>query len=899
MDDYEIYCLADPLFYDTLDHRQTAVPDFPLATGPVPEGWVRHATDTWMYYGPADDAPLPAQGWKVHVSARAEDAERALTAVWDYCVPRKITFKFLRSEPVHSMRNSKAASRSGSGKLVTIYPRDEGQLELTLKELNELLHGVKGAYILSDLRYGEGPLYVRYGGFWERKCLSETGARVLAIEDADGRLVPDVRGATFSVPAWVTLPEFLEPHLAARNAVTVTDLPYEIEEALHFSNGGGVYLGRDKPGGERVVLKEARPYAGIDAVGRDAVARLRHERDILDRLAGLDVVPAVLDYFPLGEHHFLVQEFIDGNPLQRLLVQKYPLTRADCSAETIADYTRWVLDMLPRVERAVEALHGRGVVFGDLHPDNILIGGDGRLVLIDFEVATLAVDAARSALAHPAFGAPRDRVGVATDRYALACLCLGLFAPQLTMTLPMHRAKVVRLGEIITEIFPVPRELIDDAVRTIVGEPPEEEATDESASARPGPVPASGPDDFAGWDDWDDWETVGAALHRAILASATPERDDRLFPGDIAQFLTGGGLTFAHGAAGVLWALAETGAGRFPDHEEWLRARASDPDPRCSLGFYDGLHGVAYVLDRLGHRQDALDVVDRCLREQPEQLGLSLFSGLAGIGLNLMHLAESTGERALREAADRIVDQCADRLGGPDDVPEISGGAGPLAGLMRGSAGVALLFLHAYERTGEAAFLDRAADALRQDLRRCITAEDGSLQINQGWRYLPYLDEGSVGIGLVLARYLNHRQDDEFARAVADIRSVARCGYFVQSGLLAGRAGIIAALGMGLRPGSADRDPMLADQIRGLRWHALPYGGGLAFPGDMLLRLSMDLGTGTAGVLFALSTALGPHQTYLPFIGPPGGAGTLATVAAVPDTAERLGPGMSRKEVHQ
>ena len=81
---------------------------------------------------------------------------------------------------------------------------------------------------------------------------------------------------------------------------------------------------------------------------------------------------------------------------------------------------------------------------------------------------------------------------------------------------------------------------------------------------------------------------------------------------------------------------------------------------------------------------------------------------------------------------------------------------------MYGSSGPALLFLHAYERTGDARLLDRAAVALRQDLRRCVTGEDGTLQVDQGWRTLPYLDEGSVGIGMVLARYLAHREDEDF-----------------------------------------------------------------------------------------------------------------------------------------
>jgi hypothetical protein len=48
----------------------------------------------------------------------------------------------------------------------------------------------------------------------------------------------------------------------------------------------------------------------------------------------------------------------------------------------------------------------------------------------------------------------------------------------------------------------------------------------------------------------------------------------------------------------------------------------------------------------------------------------------------------------------------------------------------------------------------------------------------------------------------------------------------------------------------------------------MSYGGHLAFPGDQLLRLSMDLGTGTAGVLLALGAALHDEPVHLPFLGP-------------------------------
>jgi hypothetical protein len=390
----------------------------------------------------------------------------------------------------------------------------------------------------------------------------------------------------------------------------------------------------------------------------------------------------------------------------------------------------------------------------------------------------------------------------------------------------------------------VPQATIDAAVATVTGPA----AADETIPADlPLPGRAS-------------WPEVRTAITRAIVASATPERDDRLFPGDIAQFQPGGGVNLSYGAAGVLYALHRTDAGRFPEYDDWLRKHALDP--AIGIGLYDGLHGVAHVLDDLGYRQDALDVLDRCLATPPAALELGLHSGLAGIGLNLLHFA---GEPGVRTAATRVIDQVADRLGRVDDVPETSGDANPRAGLMFGSSGPALLFLHAYERSGDTGLLDLAETALRQDLRRCSRDDAGMLQVNQGWRTLPYLEEGSAGIALVLDRYLRHRANEELADALTALRRVTRSGYFVQPGLFMGRAGLITA--------AASAGESTGELVRGLDWHALPYADGLAFPGNQLLRLSMDLATGSAGVLLALGTALHDQPVALPFFGPQSAAG--------------------------
>ena len=853
MDDgYEVYCIADPLFYDSMIGPNRSE-SFDAAQRPVPEGWERHTADNWVIMKPVG-ASVPQQGWKIHASACLDNAERILEIVWAYCIPRRIHFKFLASRNVVHMRNAKYAPRGSSGKFVTIYPADVDALGMILHDLGDRLSGEPGPYILSDLRWNDGPLYVRYGGFALRHCLSARGRSVPAIEDPTGALVPDRRDAVFATPPWVSLPDLLVPQLAARNATTVAKLPYRIEQVLHFSNGGGLYDARDQRTGARVVLKEARPHAGLAADGADAVQRLQRERETLERLAGIEGVPTVHDHFTLGEHHFLALEFVEGTSLNKVFADRYPMSKPAAGREQFAAYTKWALRICAQIEDIVGAIHGRGVIHGDVHLFNVIVRDDGRIALIDFEVATNIDEARRPTLGSPGFAAPRDRNGFDIDRYSLACLRLALFLP-LTSMIRLDAGKPEDFVEIITEHFPVPLSFLFEAVQTISGAgSADRDAPRRHTKALP-PLP------FATTG----WVAVRNSIVDGILASATPKRADRLFPGDIAQF-SSGGLNIAHGAAGVLYALAATGTNRYPAGEHWLLERAAAATRGTRLGFYDGLHGVAYVLAELGYRQAALDLIEFCLGEQCDRLGSDLSGGLAGIALNLAHFAGSTGEPSLFEHALRVADMVADRLGAADGVGTISGGDHPYAGLMRGSSGPALMFLRLYEHTGDRGLLQLAATALRQDLRRCIMRDDRSMLVNEGWRAMPYLDRGSAGIGMVLDEYLTHHSDEEFAHAAAAIRRIAQVPFYIQPGLFSGRAGIILYLSRAYRPGQAVWNPDIAAQIQRLGWHRVDYQGHLAFPGEQLLRLSMDLASGSAGVLLALGAAVHEHPVGLPFL---------------------------------
>jgi tRNA A-37 threonylcarbamoyl transferase component Bud32 len=863
---YEQYCLADPFFYDSPRERDPQAL-FPISRRPLPNGWSRAGQGDWLINIPPG-RPVPAQGWKIHVSTCLDNSDEVITRVWEYCVPRGVSFKFLGSRLAVLMRNAKYASRSASGKTVTIYPADESACERILLELDTELAGAPGPYILSDLRYGAGPLYLRYGGFSERFCLDSRGEMTPAIENPAGDLVPDLRSPVFTMPEWVRMPEFLAPHLDARNSVAVTDLEYDLIGALHFSNGGGVYTATDKRTGEQVILKEARPHAGLAADGSDAVTRLRREHDVLMRLSGLGIAPEVRGYFQVGEHDFLAEEFIPGRTLSSFFVERYPLDRPAPDPEATKAYAAWALRICGEVERAAAAMHERGVIFNDVHMFNIIVRPDGTVAFIDFEAASDIDEGRIRTVGNPGFFAPRDRTGFDVDAYSLACLRLAMFMP-LTMLFALDRDKAAQLAAVIATLFPVPERFLDEAVREIT--------RGAARPARPvtGPAaPAEAADAGAGGAGGPCWDRLAADIAGAIRASATPERTDRLFPGDIDQFrVPGGGLGLAHGAAGVLYALSEAVGTRVPEYEEWLVTQAADPPRGTHLGLYDGLAGVAYTLARLGHLDAAVRAARSCLGENWGRLGHGLYGGLSGFALAMIYVGDHAGEPGLADAGMRAAETVA--------APYLAAGrgavgqraaarAGGAVGLLRGASGKALLFIRLYERTGDPAYLNAAETAIDDDLRRCVTDGKGALQVDDGWRTLPYLAGGSVGIGMVIDQFTAHKQLEEFAGAARAIRLAASSGLYVQAGLFNGRAGMIAYLADTRDERGQEAGRRVAGaHVDRLAWHAVRYEGGLAFPGDMLLRLSMDLGTGAAGVLLGAAAALAPRGAALPFFAQP------------------------------
>ncbi|MEV0680200.1 class III lanthionine synthetase LanKC [Actinosynnema sp. NPDC050436] len=867
---YPQFCLTDSMFYERPPAGERE--EFGFS---APDGWTADRGEVWTMVA-RRGARLPAQGWKVHVSTVADSAREVLAAVREHALAHGVAFKFLNDLTTLVVRNGKYADRSGSGKFVTLYPVDVDQLRRTLEDLGDALAGFPGPYILNDARWRDGPLYVRYGGFARRYLSSPDGGRILAISDDTGALVPDIRAPEFVLPDWVPVPDFLTECVKARNDPGPGhEFPFRDVQALHFSNGGGVYRAIDERTGRRVILKEARPHAGVDRAGRDAVRRLQHEWEVLRALAHTGVVPEPIDQLVIWEHHFIVEEHIEGAPLGRVLVARNPLVDVDPDESAVAEFATWALDVLDRVEEALRTVHEAGIVFGDVHPHNIFLRPDGRIAFIDLEGASRVADDAPNRMAAPGYLAPDGRRGVDTDLYAMACLRLNAFTP-LSYVLPLHPAKAGALADNAARRFALPEQHTARIVQVLRDRRP----PDDSDRLAPAPRVTELARRVQAGDI--DWPALRDSITAGILAAADPGSPDRLFPGDIEQF-TSNGIGLAHGAAGVLHALALAGAGRFPEHERWLLDAVRRGRHNGHVGFYDGLHGVAHALAGLGLRDEALDVLDRAMPLRPDELGHNLFDGLAGIGLNLLHFAGLTGDAGLTATAVELGGRIAEGVLEPGERDPRA--ARPRAGLMHGASGRALLLTALHRATGDGGFLDAAETALSRDLDRCAVRPDGSTHVDEGWRLMPYVATGSLGIGLVLREFLRHRDQPAFAEALTRMGRTARSEFIIGAGVFNGRAGFLAFL-------TGDDDPTgaasatAAGHVRRLAWHMTPYRGQVAFPGDQLLRLSTDLATGSAGVLAAMATALDGRGDVLPFLGRTPHQTPPATIPAEPRTTQ-------------
>ncbi|MEZ4363234.1 MAG: serine/threonine-protein kinase [Kofleriaceae bacterium] len=306
---------------------------------------------------------------------------------------------------------------------------------------------------------------------------------------------------------------------------------YRIEEELGRGGMGVVYRATDLTLGREVALK-------IMLAERWPPEALPHLLEIFDREARATAKlshPSIVNLYHIGDDHgllYLVLELLRGESLHARIEHATP------APEEAAEIVEQIL-------RGLVHAHEQGILHRDLKPQNVFMGDDGRVRLLDFGLASLqdgVADKSAAAMSRggtPTYMAPEQWVGQPQDERT------DIWAVGMILFRMLSRASLAPPSSVEALRGGVPVDDLEPGLAAVVTRATRFEAADRYATAQemlealraaigrstpsaPGPATASAP-----------------ARRRAPLLVATAL---------VAAALTGGAAWwFAHRAPPVPW----------------------------------------------------------------------------------------------------------------------------------------------------------------------------------------------------------------------------------------------------------------------------------------------------------------------------------------------------------
>ncbi len=173
----------------------------------------------------------------------------------------------------------------------------------------------------------------------------------------------------------------LPPDSLRDNVANISELPLppqlkagqlidglEVVETIHDSRITILYRVKEPQNGQNYVLKTLHP----DADAAD-IAALAYEEWLARRVASAEF-PQVLNW-PQRSHLYYLSSWHEGATVARHLEMGRRFTPVEAA------------ELATRLLKAVATLHRLGIIHRDIKPDNVHLGADGRLRLLDLGVA--------------------------------------------------------------------------------------------------------------------------------------------------------------------------------------------------------------------------------------------------------------------------------------------------------------------------------------------------------------------------------------------------------------------------------------------------------------------------------------------------------------------------------
>ncbi len=204
-----------------------------------------------------------------------------------------------------------------------------------------------------------------------------------------------------------------------------------LERLLGYGGSSAVFLAQQQKPGRKVAVKVFLPRPNMDKkTMRDFYRRFLHEAEAASKLDH----PNILPIYAYGEQDglpYIVMPYMRGGTLSEYITKHGPISLAEA---------QWFLE---QIASALDYAHAQGCVHCDVKPANILLDGDGRVMLSDFGIARVIVDDAKqpptknpeAMMGTPDYISPEQALGQAidgrSDVYSLGVTLFYLLANRL------------------------------------------------------------------------------------------------------------------------------------------------------------------------------------------------------------------------------------------------------------------------------------------------------------------------------------------------------------------------------------------------------------------------------------------------------------------------------------
>ena len=682
------------------------------------------------------------QGWKVHISAVVGNAAAVLRDCAPVLRSHLVTFKVLGRLAWLDALNHGSAGRSQVGKFITVYPVDDGRFFEVALAIAEKLEAHIGPWIVTDRRVrGSSCVFYRFGAFSSTLMQTSEGPLAAAMTAPDGTMTPDLRQPFYVQPEWCSDP--LEA-LGRAEPLSVQELLGNRFQTVLRAREGTRHrfdIAIDLETLDACLIKR-RVLPVVDARADDG---MRNEARVLESLSEVAGVPSlravVTDAFGTA---LAIDEVRGAVTLEEWVRARF--LAAGLPDDSTVEQMWWGLTTL------IDRIHTAGIVHGDIKSANVLVDGDDRMHVVDFELGASPGTKRKSAgQGTRGYLSPRALAGepLSEDDDRFAVDALAFFVA--TGVEPSQLPDGIELGA-------QPINLLNPCISASLG-------------AR---ITAALPPSSSAPALRDAEDLIPAVCHE--LSTALLGRMEEASGGLLwrSTHLPGKGRVLRHvntGSAGSLLGLcaayAATSRGDIAAAiDEASRGLVAQEWPYRPLsGLFVGEAGVAIALLRAGQSLRESQWVDHAVRlaratAEIDADALDVFRGTAG--RLLVHLAvwsvtdESIDLELATVAGDEILEHESPNNSGRWRARDRTDAGEASLGYAHGAAGVADALLRLYEASGHERFAAAAKRALDTVASAAVPLRERPElllwpAVSDGPRRVPYWCHGSAGIAPVMA----------------------------------------------------------------------------------------------------------------------------------------------------